>query len=86
MPALELRGGQEEAARMRVVDPLKGDPLAKRGRRDMPFFVDLLQGGADAGIVQIAVDIELERRRVVEQLEAVGLQHCLIAEFGVEPG
>src|SRR5207237_9773244 len=60
-PARELGGGQEETARMRVVDPLKGNPLAEERGRDMPLFLDLLQCRADARIMQIAVDVELVR-------------------------
>ena len=41
-PARELRRIQEKTTRMRVVDPLKGNPLAERRRRDMPLFLDLL--------------------------------------------
>ena len=36
--------------------------------------------------MQIAVDVELVRRGSVDKLEAVRLQHRVVAEFGVEPG
>src|SRR5207253_6312082 len=80
-PARQLGGRQEETARMRVVDPLEGDPLAECRRLDMALVVDLLQRRADAGIVQIAVDVELVGRGLIDQLEAIGLQYGAIAEL-----
>src|SRR2546430_7421751 len=71
---------------MRVVDPLKGDAVAERRRLDMALLVDLLQRRADAGIVKIAVDVELVWRGLIDQLEAIGLQYRAIAELAVEPG
>src|SRR5207248_40241 len=76
---------KKKAPRVRVVDALEGDLPAERGSRNAALLIDPLQSGAKPAIVGVAVDVQLERRGLGGQLEAVRLQHRDVAELRVEP-
>src|SRR5204862_3195416 len=85
-PMREPRRMAEKAPGMRVIDPLKHEPLAQSRRHDVALLLDLLQSRGQRRVTKITVDVELIGRWLIGDLEAVGLQYRLIAEFAVEPG